>query len=49
LTARAGVKALALIHIGADYEGRHADLVAEARTRFAGDVFAPAAGEVVRL
>lgn len=46
---RAGAKALALVHIGADYQGRHADLVAEARTRFGGHVFAPAAGEVFRV
>ncbi len=46
---RAGAKHLALVHIGAEYEGRHAELVAEARTRFAGHVFAPAAGEVFRL
>jgi ribonuclease Z len=47
--ARAGAKHLALVHIGAEYEGRHAELVAEARTRFAGPVFAPMAGEVFRL
>jgi ribonuclease Z len=46
---RAGVKNLALIHIGAEYEDRHGELVAEARTKFAGHVFAPAAGEVFRL
>ncbi|MFO0846489.1 MAG: MBL fold metallo-hydrolase [Gemmataceae bacterium] len=45
----AGVKNLALVHIGAEYEGRHDDLVAEARTRFAGHVFAPKAGDVFRL
>jgi ribonuclease Z len=47
--ARAGAKHLALVHIGAEYEGRHADLVAEARTKFGGPVFAPMAGEVFRL
>jgi ribonuclease BN (tRNA processing enzyme) len=47
--ALAGVGSLALVHIGPEYEGRHADLVAEARARFAGRVFAPAAGEVFRL
>ena len=46
---RAGAKNLALVHIGAEYEGRHAELVGEARTRFAGRAFAPAAGEVFRL
>jgi ribonuclease Z len=46
---RAGAKNLALVHIGAEYEGRHADLVAEARTQFAGHVFAPTAGQVFRL
>jgi ribonuclease Z len=47
--AAAGVKQLALVHIGAEYEERHADLVAEAKTRFAGHVFAPKPGEVIRL
>jgi ribonuclease BN (tRNA processing enzyme) len=46
--AAAGVKSLALVHIGAEYEERHAELVAEARTRFAGHVFAPKPGEVFR-
>jgi ribonuclease Z len=45
----AGVRNLALIHIGAEYEERHDDLVAEAKTRFSGYVFAPAPGEVFRL
>jgi ribonuclease Z len=45
----AGAKTLALVHIGAEYEERHGDLVAEARTRFTGHVFAPKAGEVFRL
>ncbi len=45
----AGVKSLALVHIGAEYEGRHARLVAEAKERFSGTVFAPVAGEVYRL
>jgi ribonuclease BN (tRNA processing enzyme) len=40
---------LALVHIGAEYEGRHADLVAEAREAFAGPVSAPAAGEVIEI
>jgi ribonuclease Z len=47
--AEAGAKSLALVHVGPEYEGRHAELVAEARARFAGHVFAPAAGEVYRL
>jgi ribonuclease Z len=46
--AAAGVKSLALVHIGAEYEERHADLEAEARTRFGGHVFAPRPGEVFR-
>jgi ribonuclease Z len=45
----AGVKHLALIHIGAEYEGRHAELVAEARTLFSGHVFAPAPRDRVQL
>jgi ribonuclease Z len=45
----AGVKNLALVHIGAEYEGRHDDLVAEAKTKFSGHVFAPKAGDVFRL
>ena len=40
---------LALVHIGAEYEGRHADLVAEAREAFAGPVSAPVAGEVIEI
>jgi ribonuclease Z len=47
--AAGGVRHLALVHIGAEYEDRHADLVAEAKTMFSGNVFAPAAGEVFRL
>lgn len=43
-----GAKNLALIHIGPEYEERHAELVAEARTRYAGHVFAPVPGEVFR-
>src|SRR5262245_35123830 len=45
----AGVKSLALVHVGAEYEGRHAELVAEAKAGFSGHVFAPTAGEVFRL
>jgi ribonuclease Z len=47
--AAAGARALALVHIGAEYAGRHAELVAEAQAAFAGRVFAPAAGEVFTL
>jgi ribonuclease Z len=46
---RAGAKNLALVHIGNEYEGRHAALAAEARTMFGGRVWAPVAGEVFRL
>jgi ribonuclease Z len=46
---RARAQNLALVHIGLEYEDRHAELVAEARTRFAGQVFAPTAGEMFRL
>jgi ribonuclease Z len=45
----AGAKRLALVHIGAEFAGRHGELVAEAQAAYAGEVFAPAAGEVVRL
>ncbi len=45
----AGAKQLALVHIGAEYQGRHADLIAEAKTRFTGPVFAPRGGDAVRL
>lgn len=41
----AGAKVLALVHIGAEYAGREAELVAEARTKFSGRVFAPKAGD----
>jgi ribonuclease BN (tRNA processing enzyme) len=47
--AAAGVRRLALIHISPLYAGRHAALVAEAREAFSGEVFAPAAGDVVRV
>jgi ribonuclease BN (tRNA processing enzyme) len=47
--AEARAKALALVHIGAEYRGREAELVAEARRGFGGDVFAPADGDVFRL
>ena len=47
--AQAGAKRLALVHIGAEYEGRHADLVAEARGAFAGPVSAPRAGDAIEI
>src|SRR5262249_16356448 len=47
--ALAGVKNLALVHIGAEYNGRQPALVSEAGTMFAGHVFAPVAGEQFRL
>ena len=47
--AQAGAKRLALVHIGAEYEGRHLDLVAEALEAFAGLVCAPEAGEVIEI
>ena len=46
---RAGARRLALVHIGPEYHGRHAELVAEARTKFTGPVFAPEDGERFRL
>jgi ribonuclease Z len=46
---QAGARNLALVHIGAEYENRHDALVAEAKTRFAGHVFAPVEGEAFRL
>ena len=45
----AGAKSLALVHIGAEYDGRQAELVAEAQAVFYGRVFVPAAGEVIRV
>jgi ribonuclease Z len=45
----AGAKRLALVHIGAEFAGRHAELEAEARTAYRGEVFAPVAGQVVRV
>jgi ribonuclease BN (tRNA processing enzyme) len=45
----AGVKSLALVHVGAEYEGRHEGLVAEAKAKFSKHVFAPRAGDVVRV
>jgi ribonuclease BN (tRNA processing enzyme) len=45
----AGARNLALVHIGEEYAGREAELVAEARTRYKGNVFAPTGGDVFRL
>lgn len=45
----AGVKNLALVHIGPEYEGKLDGLVAEAKSKFAGRVFAPKAGDVFRI
>ena len=47
--ALAQAKRLALVHIGAEYEGRHADLVAEARRVFDGPVSAPKAGDEIEF
>jgi ribonuclease BN (tRNA processing enzyme) len=47
--AAAGVGNLALVHLGAEYAGREAELVAEARRAYGGYVFAPAEGEVFTL
>lgn len=43
---KAGVKALALVHIGAEYAGNEAVLVREAREGFVSKTFAPKGGEV---
>jgi ribonuclease BN (tRNA processing enzyme) len=45
----AGARNLALVHIGAEYDGQQAGLVEEARAVFSGHVFAPSPGEVFRL
>jgi ribonuclease BN (tRNA processing enzyme) len=47
--AAAGARRLALVHIGAEYLGREAELVAEAKGVFAGEVLAPKAGDVVEV
>lgn len=47
--AAAGVKNLALVHIGEEYRGREDALVAEARTQFTGHVFAPKGGDVFTI
>jgi ribonuclease Z len=46
---RAGARSLALVHIGAEYAGRHEAVVAEAGSVFGGRVFAPQAGDHVIL
>jgi ribonuclease Z len=46
---KAGAKRLALVHIGAEYAGREAELVAEAKAKFGGEVFAPKGGDVVAV
>ncbi len=47
--AAAGVKRLALVHLGCKYEGRQAILVSEAAATFGGEVTAPTAGAVFIL
>ncbi len=47
--AAARARTLALVHVGAEYDGRHPALVEEARQAFGGHVFAPAAGQTFAL
>jgi ribonuclease BN (tRNA processing enzyme) len=47
--AEGGVRNLALVHLGAEYAGREADVVEEARRVYTGHVFAPVGGEVFIL
>jgi ribonuclease Z len=47
--AAAGARRLALVHVSAEYEGRHEALVEEARAHFGGEVFAPRAGQTVTV
>jgi ribonuclease Z len=47
--AAAGVKRLALVHLGSQYEGRRESLVAEAAATFGGEVTAPTAGAIFTL
>jgi ribonuclease BN (tRNA processing enzyme) len=47
--AAAGARNLALVHIGAEYDGRQDALVAEARAVFDGHVFAPRGGDTLTL
>lgn len=47
--AQAGARSLALVHIGAEYNGKQPDLVREAGSMFQGHVFAPVGGDVVRV
>jgi ribonuclease Z len=45
----AGVRRLALVHIGAPYSGHQASLVAEAEAHFDGEVTAPRAGDYIDI
>jgi ribonuclease Z len=47
--AAAGVKRLALVHMGIRYEGRQEILVAEAAEKFGGEITAPTAGAVFTI
>jgi ribonuclease Z len=47
--AAAGARRLALVHVSAEYDGKHEALADEARTKFTGHVFAPKAGDVVTV
>jgi ribonuclease Z len=47
--AAAGARRLALVHINADYAGRHEALVDEARAYFDGEVTAPRAGDRITI
>jgi ribonuclease Z len=47
--ALAGARNLALVHISREYLDKHPALVAEAKTKFGGHVFAPVAGDVFRV
>jgi ribonuclease BN (tRNA processing enzyme) len=46
---QAQAQRLALVHIGPEYVGREAKLVAEAKSAFSGKVFAPQGGEVIEV
>ena len=45
----AGVKRLALVHIGAEYAGRYTEVLAEALVGFSGPASVPAAGTVIEI
>ena len=49
VAARAGVQRLGLVHVPPPLAGRQAELAAEAREAFAGQVWVPSDGEVVEL